>query len=198
MKTFPLTGVFSISIIPIPTRPLLPLVFDLQLINSGNPVLATESCDITMSLSNISFSSVYGYLGDYDVLVSSGEVPIDIFSDSLRGGTLLFADPRITLDVDNSYGMPMQVELSNVSAYSKIKDVTTDIAFNGVNPFLIGAPDISHIGDTVNTKIGSTRITATSSTPWPPSRAVSSTRCGLLPIPGDPPPTRISSPIRAT
>ncbi len=136
-----------------PDTTFLPLVFDLQLINSGNPVLTSESCDINLSLSNISFNSVFGYIGDYDVLVQSGEVDIDLFGDSLMGGKLLFADPRFNLDVDNSYGIPMQIELSNVSAYSAENDITTDIVFNGVNPFTINAPDIFHIGDTVNTQI---------------------------------------------
>ena len=136
-----------------PDTTFLPLKFDLQLINSGNPVLASESCDINMTLSNISFKSVYGYLGDYDILVNSGEVQIDLFGDSLRGGSLMFADPRFNLDVDNSYGVPMQIELSNVSAYSKTNDVSTPIVFNGVNPFTIDAPDLSQVGDTVNTHI---------------------------------------------
>jgi len=132
---------------------ILPITFDLELINSGNAILATESCNITLSFNNISFSSMYGYLGDYNVLMNSGEVQVDLFSDSLSGGRLLFADPRFSLDVDNSYGIPMQIALSNVSAYSEINDVTTGISFNGVNPFTIDAPGMSQIGDTVNTRI---------------------------------------------
>ncbi len=137
-----------------PDTTTLPLAFDLDLINSGNPILASESCNISMTFKDISFSSIYGYLGDYDVLVNSGEVSIDLFSDSLMGGKILFADPRFNLNVDNSYGIPMQIELSQVKAYSEFNDVSTDIVFNGVNPFDIDAPDISMIGQPVNTLIG--------------------------------------------
>jgi hypothetical protein len=129
----------------------LPLEFELELTNSGNPILTTESCDISMQFKNISFSSVYGYMGDYELLQTSGSLRVDIFNDDLMGGSILFADPRFRLYASNSYGVPVQITLSDVSTYSVIEDVTTNIVFNGVNPFLIQAPDFEQIGDTVNT-----------------------------------------------
>ncbi len=132
---------------------ILPLTFELQLINSGNAVLTSQSCDITMSFNNIEFNSAFGYLGDYNVLLKSGQVDIDLFGDSTIEGKLLFADPRFTMEVKNSYGVPLQIELSDVNAYSEINDVTTPITFSGVNPFTINSPGIDRVGDTAVTLI---------------------------------------------
>lgn len=136
-----------------PDTTFLPLRFKLDLTNSGNPISSSESCDITMEFNNIEFEAVFGYLGDYEILLSNGSVQIDLFNEEIAGGKVKFADPQFRLAIENSYGVPVEIELSNVSTYSSIEDVTTPIVFNGVNPFSIEAPLMSQIGDTVVTNI---------------------------------------------
>lgn len=131
---------------------VLPLTFDLELINSGAPVLPAESCDISMMFVDPEFSSVFGFLGDHELIFSSGDVVIDIFdTDSLAGGgSVFFANPMFNLDIANSYGLPVQVDISELEAYSRINDITTPVTFEpGVNPFSIEAPGLDAVGDTV-------------------------------------------------
>ena len=106
-----------------------------------------------MSFENLKFLSVYGYLGDYSILVTKGQFDLGIYDDLLGGGELLFADPRFSLFLNNSYGIPVEITLSNVSTYSKKNNVTTPITFTGVNPFNIIAPDKNHIGKFVQDTI---------------------------------------------
>lgn len=135
-----------------PDTTFLPLDFDLDLINSGNPVMASESCDISMTFVDPEFYAIFGYIGDYSLISSSGSVTIEIFDTEDFDGSLLFADPRFTMDVSNSYGIPVEIDINNIQSYSDINDVYTDINFNpGIVPIIIGAPDLGQIGDTVNT-----------------------------------------------
>ena len=137
-----------------PDTTFLPLRFDLALINSGNPILPSQSCDISMTFVDPEFYAVFGYFGDYNLILSDGDVTIDFFDTESLDGQLLFADPRFVLDVANSYGLPVEVDITNLQSYSKINNSYTDISFNpGLNPFSIGAPGIDRIGDTVYTQI---------------------------------------------
>jgi hypothetical protein len=141
-----------------PTKTVLPISFELSLIKSSNPIGIGESCTITINFLNIQFSTLYGYLGEYDLLFDDGEFETEFFDrlhfgDDIVDGEILFADPMFTLLTDNSVGIPIEVTLTNVSAYSDINDVTTPISFTGVNPFDIDAPDISHIGQFVHDSI---------------------------------------------
>ena len=56
--------------------------------------------------------------------------------------------------VDNSFGLPLGINLFNLSAYSQKTGIATDINFEpGVNPFIINAPDLSQPGQSVITEI---------------------------------------------
>jgi hypothetical protein len=129
------------------------LKYELELIKSNEDIVAGQECKINMSFENIKFQSVYGYLGDYNILVDNGQFDLGIYNDLLGGGELLFADPRFSLFLKNSYGIPVEITLSNVSAYSKKNNITTPIIFNGINPFNIIAPDKNHIGKFVQDTI---------------------------------------------
>ncbi|MCB9014074.1 MAG: hypothetical protein H6539_08555 [Bacteroidales bacterium] len=131
----------------------LPLKYDLDLINSGAVVLPGESCEINMAFRNNLFSSMFGYLGEYNLLVNTGQIDVSIFNEKIQGGTLHFADPRLAITVNNSYGIPVQIELSNVAAVSAINGTTVPITFNGVNPFDIAAPDIAHFGESLYSEV---------------------------------------------
>ncbi|MFW5877947.1 MAG: hypothetical protein ACOCUP_02425 [bacterium] len=146
-----------------PSTTILPLTFDFDLINSGNPVLAGESLDITMTFVDPEFYSLFGYLGDYELFLSSDDVVIDIFdTDSITGGgSIQFADPIFNLDIANSYGLPVLLNISELEAYSRINDVTSEVVFEpGLNPFTISAPGLDAVGDTANTLIAINKETS--------------------------------------
>jgi hypothetical protein len=130
-----------------PDTTFLPLKFDLALINSGAIVQPDEKCEITMSFRQNEFTSMFGYLGEYDILETNGQIDLSLFNESVQGGTLSFADPRLAITINNSYGIPIQIDLSGTSFSSIITGTSVPIIFNpGVNPFTIAAPVIDSIG----------------------------------------------------
>ena len=132
---------------------VLPLKFDLSLINSGAAVQPGEACNITMSFRENVFSSIFGYLGNYDIPVDNGQLDVSLFNQSVQGGNLFFADPRIALTINNSYGIPIQIDLSGMEVVSAINSSTTPINFIGVNPFDILAPDLADFGSSLYSEI---------------------------------------------
>ena len=129
-----------------PTKTTLPVSFDLFLVKSGSAVSPGQQLNISMTYRNIEFSSAFGYLGEYVMPVEQGSIDLEFFNKLTGGGEILFADPRISIYTDNSFGVPVELSLTDVSAYSETKNITTDITLsNSVNPFRISIP--AHIGE---------------------------------------------------
>lgn len=136
-----------------PEKTFLPLVFELFLINSKNPIEAGENCNISLRLNNIEFSSLYGYFGSYELLMEEGEIEMPMLGNTDIGGEISFFDPQFILNVSNSYGMPVQIKFDDLTAYSQGDDIITPIVFDGVNPFDILAPSIDSVGTTLKSEI---------------------------------------------
>lgn len=136
-----------------PVKSYLPLTFELSLINSGSPINLSESCNISLSFINFEFSSAYGFFGNYDLMVEDGEIVLELFDISEIEGQISFFNPQLVLNVNNSYGLPVQIDLSDFSTYSVANNVTTPLVFDGVNPFDILAPGIDSVGTSVPTRI---------------------------------------------
>jgi hypothetical protein len=99
------------------------------------------------------FSSIFGYLGSYNLITGSGQFDLNIYDEIIGDGHILFADPRFVILTENSFGIPVEINFSNVYAYSEKYNLTTPITFSGVNPFDIKYQDISHIGKYVKDSI---------------------------------------------
>jgi hypothetical protein len=137
-----------------PDTTFLEIIFELYLIHSGADINAGEEVNVDMTFTNLIFKSAYGYFGDYDTLLIDNErYEFEIFEYEFEGN-VYFGDPRINLLINNSFGLPIGVNLFGLNAYSQKTGIQTDITFNpGVNPFLISSPDLSQVGQSVITEI---------------------------------------------
>jgi hypothetical protein len=154
-KTIPLDGsALRLDNQSDPDTTFLEIIFELYLVHSGADINAGEEVNVDMTFTDLVFQSAYGYFGDYDTLLIDNErFEFKLFEYQFEGN-VYFGDPRINLLVNNSFGLPIGINLFNMTAYSQKTGIETDIILNpGVNPFLINAPDISHIGQSVVTEI---------------------------------------------
>ncbi len=134
-----------------PDTTLLPVNFELKLINSGAPINAGETCEITMNFSNLDFFAAFGYIGDYQFLSDSGEIELEFFEE-FPEGNIRFENPQFIFNIRNSIGVPVQGELFNLSGTSTESGQTVDIAFDpGYMPFTVEAPSLAEIGQTKST-----------------------------------------------
>lgn len=129
-----------------PDTTLLPVNFELKLINSGAPINAGETCEITMDFSNLDFFAAFGYIGDYQFLSDSGEIELEFFEE-FPEGNIRFENPQFIFNIRNSFGVPIQGELFNLRGTSTESGQMVDIAFDpGYMPFTIEAPSLTEIG----------------------------------------------------
>jgi hypothetical protein len=116
--------------------------------------MAGEEVNVDMTFTDLIFQSAYGSFGDYDtLLIDNEQFEFEMFEYEFEGN-VYFGDPRINLLIDNSFGLPLGINLFGLSAYSQKTGIETDITFEpGVNPFIINAPDLSQLGQSVITEI---------------------------------------------
>ncbi len=123
----------------------IPLLYNLKLINSGNPVMAGDECKITMTFENLDFYSVFGYVGDYTLDPQGGKLSLPIGDDFDFEGEIYFENPQFNLFIASSVGVPIEFDLVNMSAYSSLKDDSITFVLDE-NPYIIEAQTLDSVG----------------------------------------------------
>lgn len=133
--------------------------FDLALTNSGNPVSPGELCEIDLDFLDMGFYSIFGYIDSRNTFEESASLEIPFYADNPDLAAVKFADPRINIFTTNSVGVPSVIELDSVIAIGL--DGSSDmLEFYEGYPFVVPAPDLSSIGESVNAEFYINRETS--------------------------------------
>jgi len=117
-----------------------------------NTAITAASADINFALTDLDWQGVYGDLSSRDVPTASGSIPFDIFGD-INQGQFRLSDPRMNLILNNSFGLPVQIELDNIIT---IGNDGTVLPLQGSvvdDPQILGSPNLNQIGESVTTTI---------------------------------------------
>lgn len=107
---------------------------------TGQPINNNHYIRCSFSLSSITFKALFGDLGVKDVTIEDS-VDLDVFDNAFKGNFNLLS-PSISLDLKNSFGVPVRFRIQNIRA----EKGNTSIALTGaavnspLNPYLINAP----------------------------------------------------------
>ena len=93
--------------------------------NHLETVLNTDSVNFNMSFTGLDFTNVYGYLGNQVV-----DIPESSTEFSTGGISMTLAEPKLTLTITNSFGMPID------AAFTKLEG-----AYDGGTISLTGMPN---------------------------------------------------------
>jgi len=129
--------------------------YEITITGSGNDLYQDDSISIETKVDSIDMQSAYGYIGQDTLMSQKADIPVDIFNET-ENGTVEFAAPTFKFLIENSYGVPIQVELKNAKAYREGSTDSTDLTFYGsTNPFDINFPRFSQdeVGETVKDTI---------------------------------------------
>lgn len=139
----------------------IPIDFKLTLFQSSFPVRVNDSVNVDLVFSNLDYHIVYGNVGYKNFLNETSSISVNLFNPSVKG-SIDFANPEFNIKVKNSFGIPMKINLTNVSAYSEKNNITTNITFPpDENPVTILCPDINQIGRSQETNITFNNIVPT-------------------------------------
>jgi hypothetical protein len=121
--------------------------YDFALINSGNPVLPWNTCEIKSSFLDMGFYELYGFVDPNEVVMERGVLDIPIYPDFPELVQLKVADPRINIFTENSMGIPFQLTLDSIIGTAD-NGATETLSIVQGHPFIIPAPDIDMVGET--------------------------------------------------
>ena len=114
--------------------------FTAKLVNQDGGVSVGDNISISIDFNNVSFSSLYGYVGQRQLLNTQSEFSIPLFKNVTQP-KLRFKDPLIRLRTTSSFGVPASVELYNVVASNDKSSQSIPLTFSpGINPFQISYP----------------------------------------------------------
>ncbi len=134
-----------------PDTSFIQVDFVFELYNSGNPINAGDRVNISATINNIDFSSAYGYIGNYELAGEEGNIELGFFDD-FTDGDFEFENPQININISNSYGFPVEANITNFKGYTETDSV--ELTFlPGVNPFKIAYPKLAEFGETKDTVI---------------------------------------------
>ncbi len=89
---------------------------------AGNPdPVLTDSINIVAKISALEFETIFGYIGDYELLSETGNLGLGFF-DSPMEGYIEFEEPIINLNIQNSYGVPAAITLKDFIGYNNAGD----------------------------------------------------------------------------
>jgi len=134
----------------------LPLDFTLQLYNSGAGVNSGDQVEIILTITNIDFTSIFGYVGNYELMSEAGDLELNFF-ESLSDGYIEFEDPQINFNIHNSFGVPAEI---NIERFTGFKNENDSIPLNlepEINPSNYAFPRLNEYGETKDTTISINR-----------------------------------------
>lgn len=117
---------------------------------TGSPLTGSENVTINFTTSNMAFDLVQGYFGQQTVLDLQDSVLIKLFENGDGNGYFELTNPSLKLFVENSLGVPVRLNLSNLRTIN---------VYNNQEFFMANYPAIhdinypSVIGGSANTLI---------------------------------------------
>jgi hypothetical protein len=104
---------------------------------------------VLFQIQGVTFSYLEGYFGFEEHTIERDTITMDIFKNVLQGN-LEFADPRVTIFVDNSFGFPLRssVKVLRVSNETQSADLESPILNSG---FDFAYPSLQEVGQVKTT-----------------------------------------------
>ncbi|MEA2105386.1 MAG: hypothetical protein U9P82_01485 [Bacteroidota bacterium] len=134
----------------------LPLNFTLELYNSGAGVNSGDQVEIILTINNIDFTSIFGYVGNYELMSEAGDLELNFF-ESLSDGYIEFEDPQINFNIRNSFGVPAEINIERFSGFKNDNDSITLNLEPEINPSNYAFPRIDEYGEIKDTTISINR-----------------------------------------
>ncbi len=95
--------------IPYTTNNDVDIVFNITVVDDGGLVTSSGDLGINLEVQNIDFQLAQGDFGNQNILLDAGNIDMDVdFWDDIEG-EYQFANPQISLHMENSVGVPFQI-----------------------------------------------------------------------------------------
>ena len=127
----------------------LRVIVDATIIGTGQSIVGNENFDVNFNLNNLVFENATGYFDQQTIVNSSDSILIKIFNNA-SSGVFNLTNPKIKLSVENSFGIPVQMNITNLKSINSVNGTTVNIS----------NPNLSNIQITAPSTMGNTSITS--------------------------------------
>lgn len=125
----------------------LPVDFHVELYSEGsNPINAGDQIEVVATIINLDFDAIFGYIGDYELMGDSSVIELDLFDSEMFDGSIRFADPQINFNVKNSFGIPVEANISRFVSYNADGDSLELTMDPSINPYRFNFPTLAEYG----------------------------------------------------
>lgn len=127
-------------------------------VTNNGAALSGTSFSFNFELNNLLFRGLFGQLTSRNYQTPVNTLDIDVFNN-MDQGSFSLVNPMISLDVANSFGLPLTFDISQFTAIQKNGNViplSGPAASAPLNPYLIAAPTITQLGQVAVSNISVT------------------------------------------
>ncbi|MBD79237.1 MAG: hypothetical protein CL840_09980 [Crocinitomicaceae bacterium] len=119
--------------------------YTLELNSSGEFMVNVEiptgvsggSASLTVQLKDIVYKRIEGDLKNRRVQLPPDSVRLHVFKNLVGQGELFVVDPRIRMEIENGFGVPLALDLSDMEAYYSVTNSTAKVVKPGQSVFNI-------------------------------------------------------------
>jgi hypothetical protein len=105
---------------------------------TGNPISGNENSNINLSFNGMSVDKAFGYFGQQSIVSQSDSILLKIFNSSTTG-VFQLTNPKLRFKVINSFGIPVQLDISNLKSINPITGLSIPLTSLSTNNVLISA-----------------------------------------------------------
>lgn len=85
---------------------------EVSIVGSGQPIDANDELTLNVSLSDLAFSYLEGNFAGYTIPLDADSIDIPLLAGAINGDIAL--NPNVTIDIQNTFGVPISPDLSNI------------------------------------------------------------------------------------
>ena len=124
------------------------LKYILAFYRDANPDMSPYYVNLDESITGITFSKLFGYLGQTPISFKQDSVELNIFKNNTSGSFRL-KEPKLYIYANNAIGMPISLNFDLLEAV-KLPNNIVNISGTGFpNPWLIASPTYNQLGESI-------------------------------------------------
>ena len=115
----------------------------------SNPISGAENSTINFGFNGMSIDKAFGYFGQQSIIAQSDSLLLKIFNNSTTG-TIQLTNPKLRFKVTNSFGIPVQMDISNLKSINTNTGVVTPLSSPALSDVSIAAASVLNDSSVTN------------------------------------------------
>jgi hypothetical protein len=108
----------------------LRLDIDATITGTGNPIVGNETVSFSFALKNLEYKKITGFFGQESLTSATDTLLIKLFQNAESLGDLSFSNPSLKFKIENSFGIPINLNFDNLKSIDSTSGQSTNMIMN--------------------------------------------------------------------